>query len=129
MTIYRPQNLRRNHAFTLVEIMIVVSIIGLLAAIALPNFLRARDNARLNTIYHNLRELDSAKEQWATENKKANGAVVADLTELDAYLRNGLHDVLSETYVPNPVGTPPSAELPSGVGLGPYEAGASIPAP
>ncbi len=54
--------------FTLVEIMIVVAIIGLLAAIAIPNFLRARSTSQENTCIENLRALDSAVQQWALEN-------------------------------------------------------------
>jgi prepilin-type N-terminal cleavage/methylation domain-containing protein len=116
--------------FTLTELMIVVAIIGLLAAIAMPAFVKARDNSRLNVIYHNLREIDSAKEEWALEQKKAEGAVVNDLSELSEYLRGGgVNNVIREDYIPNPVGTPPEASLPSGVGLGPYAPGASIPAP
>jgi prepilin-type N-terminal cleavage/methylation domain-containing protein len=58
----------RNRAFTLVEIMIVVAIIGLLAAIAIPNFVRARANSQQNACINNLRQLDGAKQQWALEN-------------------------------------------------------------
>jgi prepilin-type N-terminal cleavage/methylation domain-containing protein len=116
--------------FTLTELMIVVAIIGLLAAIAMPTFVKARDNSRLNAIYHNLREIDSAKDQWALEQKKTEGTVVGDISELSQYLRGGgVNDVLREDYIPNPVGTPPQASLPSGVGLGPYAPGSSIPAP
>lgn len=116
--------------FTLTELMIVVSIIGLLAAIAIPFFVKARDNSRLNVIYHNLREIDSAKEQWAMEQKKTQGAAVNGISDLSDYLRRGkVNDVMQENYIPNPVGTPPEASLPSGVGLGPYAPGAFIPAP
>ena len=76
--------MKRNHkskGFTLIEIMIVVLIIGILLAIAVPNFVRARASSRLKSIVANLKQVDSAVEQWAMEQNKASGAVVtqADL--------------------------------------------------
>ncbi len=58
-------------AFTLVEIMIVVAIIGLLAAIAIPNFVRARTTSQQNACINNLRQIDGAVQTWALENRKS----------------------------------------------------------
>ena len=54
--------------------MIVVAIIGLLAAIAIPNFVKARTSAQKNACIANMRQIEGAKEQWALENKKTEGA-------------------------------------------------------
>jgi prepilin-type N-terminal cleavage/methylation domain-containing protein len=65
---------RGRAAFTLVEIMIVVAIIGLLAAIAVPNLLRAREKTQLSLIQNNLRLIDNAKQSWALENNQPSSA-------------------------------------------------------
>jgi len=81
--------IRKNkRGFTLVEIMIVVAIIGLLAAIAIPNFVRARTTSQQNACINNLRQIDGAKQQWALE-KKATGAVTPDITDIQPYLGRG----------------------------------------
>lgn len=124
------QQSSKKHGFTLIEIMVVVSIVGLLATIAVCNFMIARDNSRLQTIRHNLGKIEAAKEQWAFEYRKVDGSPVADVSVLSDYFRGGeVHQVVQETYFPNPIGTVAEATLPANVKLGPYAAGASIPAP
>ncbi len=71
-------NTSRKSGFTLVEIMIVVAIIGLLAAIAIPNFVRARTQSQKNACINNLRQIDGAVQQWALENKQAETASPSD---------------------------------------------------
>jgi len=120
----------RRSAFTLLEILTVVTIIGLLSVIAVCNYIIARDTTRLTVIQSNLHDIESAKEQWAFENKKRAGDPVADVALLAEYLRKGgVKVVVQETYQPNPVGQPPEAKLPADVKLGPYAAGATIQAP
>ena len=69
--------LRKKHAgFTLVEIMIVVAIIALLAAIAVPGFLRARKRSQASKILNDLRLIDAAKDQYAIENSKPGGTTI-----------------------------------------------------
>ena len=72
----------RKAGFTLVEIMIVVAIIGLLAAIAIPNFIKARATSQKNACINNLRQVDGAIQQWALENKKVStdSVTAADVT-------------------------------------------------
>ena len=64
----------RKAGFTLVEIMIVVAIIGLLAAIAIPNFIKARATSQQNACINNLRQIDGAINEWALETGQTTGA-------------------------------------------------------
>ena len=75
-------------AFTLVEIMIVVAIIGMLAAIAIPNFVKARNTAQANACINNMRQMDSAIQQWALETGQQNTAVANDAV-VGPYIKGG----------------------------------------
>ena len=90
---------RGDRGFTFVEIMIVVALIGLLAAIAVPSWHRARQNSQLNSIANNLRMLESAKAQYALENRLATGQTI-NLSDLAQYLKNQQlpRPVAEETY-------------------------------
>jgi prepilin-type N-terminal cleavage/methylation domain-containing protein len=89
----------KNRAFTLVEVMIVVLIIGVLAAIAVPNFVKARESARRSTCLGNMKQVESAKEQWAMDNKKASGDTV---TSADIAIH--FHPSYIKTYPSCPAG-------------------------
>ena len=98
--------------FTLVEIMIVVAIIGLLAAIAIPNFIRARTTAQKNACINNLRQIDGAEQQWALETKQAASATPG-YTDISSYLKSavvcpagGANAKFSTSYTLAPVGGP-----------------------
>jgi prepilin-type N-terminal cleavage/methylation domain-containing protein len=92
-----------RHAFTLVEIMIVVAIIALLASIAVPGFLRARKRSQAARILNDLRIIDGAVDMYAIENNKVSGATV-NTADWTTYLKKGSvlyntgKDILGNAY-------------------------------
>ncbi len=83
------QKNNRKSGFTLVEIMIVVAIIGLLAAIAIPNFVKARTASQKSACVANIKQIEGAKATWALENKKVgtDSATDGDLFGSTLYIR------------------------------------------
>ena len=113
---------KRRGGFTLVEIMIVVAIIALLAAIAVPGFLRARKRSQASRIINDLRLIDSAVDQYAIEtNKKSNDPVA--VTDWTNYLKKGTNlyttglDILGNTYGPQTVDSLPKVPTSSRASL------------
>jgi prepilin-type N-terminal cleavage/methylation domain-containing protein len=104
---------KRRGGFTLVEIMIVVAIIALLAAIAVPGFLRARKRSQASRILNDLRLIDSAVDQYAIETNKASGVTV-NITDWTNYLKKGSvlynsgADLFSHSYGAQTVDSLPS---------------------
>jgi prepilin-type N-terminal cleavage/methylation domain-containing protein len=95
--------------FTLVEIMIVVAIIGLLAAIAIPNFVKARATSQANACINNLRQIDAAANEFALEQHKATGATINFPSDLTPYIKLNVNNSIpgcpaSGTYSESTVG-------------------------
>jgi prepilin-type N-terminal cleavage/methylation domain-containing protein len=112
MSMNMKRNNMRKGAFTLVEIMIVVLIIGILMAIAVPNFVKARDSSRTNSCIANLKQIDSAKEQWSMDQKKDAGAAVAfsDLVGATLYMKSQPSCPSGGTYTVNNIGVNPACD-------------------
>jgi prepilin-type N-terminal cleavage/methylation domain-containing protein len=107
----------RKGGFTLVEIMIVVAIIGLLAAIAIPNFVKARNTAQATGCINNLRQIDGAKQTWALEKGQGPDASPQD-TDLKPYIKldnkNNIPGCPAQGhYTIGNVGTLPTCDLSS----------------
>jgi prepilin-type N-terminal cleavage/methylation domain-containing protein len=117
--------LSRSGGFTLVEIMIVVAIIGLLATIAIPNFMKARTSAQRSACINNLKQIDGAKQTWAVENRAAT-TTVPTIAQIQPYLGRGTagtapycpadsQGTFATSYNINDLGTSPTCQILPGV--------------
>ena len=102
--------------FTLVEIMIVVAIIGLLASMAIPNFMQARAAAQANVCINNLSKIENAAEQFALEQGKKTGDPIDFPGDLTPYIQLNRAGAIPGcpargSYSEPAIGTPPACSL------------------
>jgi prepilin-type N-terminal cleavage/methylation domain-containing protein len=97
---------RDKRGFTLVEIMIVVAIVGLLATLALPGFMRARKESQGRRILNDCRQMDASIDQWAIETGQPDGTAV-NTTGASTYLKTAWNsiDLLGNSYQLSLIGT------------------------
>jgi len=102
--------------FTLVEIMIVVLIIGILLAIAVPNFIKARETSRSKSCVANLKQIEAAKEQWCMDNKQSASSTPTDtdLYGTTNYVKNTPSCPSSGTYTIGDMSTRPVCSIGTG---------------
>ena len=116
----------RKSAFTLVEMMIVVGVVGLLAAISIPSMMKSRATAQKGACQNNLRQIDSSKQQWAMEKSKSSSDTPVD-SDLQPYLNRGttmpicpaggLNSTFADTYAIKTVGEDPECLIVPGMHL------------
>lgn len=107
-----------RHGFTLVEIMIVVALIGLLASIAYPNYVKARGTSQRNACINNLRQIDGAMQQWALEFKMSVDHSVT-LDDVTPFLKSSITcqaggTTIYDSYEVSQVSQPPVCKSPGG---------------
>jgi prepilin-type N-terminal cleavage/methylation domain-containing protein len=102
----------QRKGFTLVEIMIVVAIIALLAAIAIPSFMKSRQDSRRSACVNNLRLIDHAKQQLATASATMTDASVPTWTDLASYFKGGGTPICRDggTYAINAISSNPTCD-------------------
>lgn len=103
----------KTRAFTLVEIMIVILIIGVLLAVAVPQWIKARTSSQLRSCHSNIRAITGAKEQFAMENHLPNGSVVVAADLFPAYIKGVAFPACPQSgvYTIGLVGDPTSCSI------------------
>src|SRR5436305_4947533 len=102
------KNITKKRAFTLVEIMIVVLIIGILLAIAVPNFMKARDSSRAKSCIANLHQIDAAKQQAAMDLKLQDTDTPTQVQLEPDYIKKFPSCPAAGTYAINSLSTDPT---------------------
>lgn len=101
----------RRAGFTLVEIMIVVILVGLLSAIAIPSYVRSREVTQMDACIHNLVQIDGAKTRYALENNKTMGDVIEETEIREYFVKRWSGCPAGGVYTINPVGTDPTCNI------------------
>lgn len=104
---------RNKGGFTMIEIMIVVGLVGMLAVIAIPSYVRARYRSQVSTCLNNLRQIDGAKAQYAIEAHVTTGTSIQD-DDLDVYLKTPMDEIQEPAdgdYTVNDVGVQPECSI------------------
>jgi prepilin-type N-terminal cleavage/methylation domain-containing protein len=107
------KQLNPTSGFTLVEIMIVVAVIGILGSVAFPFFAKARERTRKNMCLENLTQIETAKQQWALDNNKGEGALPnrTDLIGLTGYIHRLPECPAGGRYDFQAIGTPATCTI------------------
>lgn len=109
--------LKHQRGFTLLEMMIVLGILGLIVALAIPNFLKARTNSRIQLCIETLSQIESAKQIWGVEHGKNEGDVPAEAELIGPalYIKRMPICPAGGTYTLQPIGTVATCNIPGHV--------------